>query len=168
MAYVAAAALGLAGGLVPFARPGLRNGWQYEPVIGSVWLALSLSLATLAAGLRRPRPALSRLARRPGFVACLSAAVTLLVAVVSQAEGLIGALADGGWPVDRSRLFWSVGTNVNMNTRYAIAAAWAAQGLAGRWRPEPCWTDRLGLSLGGYWLAAPALIQCRRVLEALW
>ncbi len=40
---------------------------------------------------------------------------------------------------------------------FAVALAWAALGLAGRWRPERSWDDRLGRAVGLFWLASPAI-----------
>lgn len=166
MIFVAATAMGLAGGLAPHGRPGHRTGWQHDPVIGSVWLALALTMATLIARLRSPRPRWARLTRQPGFLASVAVAATLVVAVISLGEGLVGAIAEGVGDIDRAQLFWSLGTSLNFNARYAVVTAWSIQVISCRWRPAPCWLDRLGLAMGGYWVAAPSLIQITRVLNA--
>jgi hypothetical protein len=37
---------------------------------------------------------------------------------------------------------------------FAVAGAWLALALGGRWRPEPSWIDRLGRAVGWLWIAA--------------
>jgi hypothetical protein len=41
---------------------------------------------------------------------------------------------------------------------YGVAGAWLALALAGWWRPEPSWVDRLGRALGLGWLFANLII----------
>jgi hypothetical protein len=37
---------------------------------------------------------------------------------------------------------------------FVVAGAWIALALAGRWRPERSWIDRLGRAIGVFWIAA--------------
>lgn len=164
MTFVAATAVGLAGGLVPFSGPRLPTGWHYEPVVGSVWLAASLTSATLAARLKRPRPRWRSITREPGFVASVAVISTAVLSAFGLAEGLFASVLERGMNVPAERLFWNVGSSLTFNARYAVAASWTVQAISGRWRPARSWVDRLGLALGGYWLAAPTLKQMTRLL----
>ena len=40
----------------------------------------------------------------------------------------------------------------------AVAGAWLALALSGRWRPEPDWLDRAGRVLGLLWIVSPLLL----------
>jgi hypothetical protein len=37
-----------------------------------------------------------------------------------------------------------------------VIGAWAVLALCGRWKPEPCWLDRLGRMLGASWIGFAA------------
>jgi hypothetical protein len=126
------------------------------------------SIALFGLRLRRPRPALRRLVREPGFVA--TGAVTLVVAVrlagflvlIARTFGrtTLGALYDV-WamsffrgPIDVATLYNSVYfASSAIGTSMAVAAAWLLLAVSGRWRSEPGWLDRLGRILGTFWIA---------------
>jgi hypothetical protein len=39
----------------------------------------------------------------------------------------------------------------------AVAAAWTVQAISGRWRRKPSWVDRMGRTLGWFWIATVPL-----------
>jgi hypothetical protein len=126
------------------------------------------SIALFGLRLRRPRPALRRLVREPGFVA--AGAVTLVVAVrlagflvlIARTFGrtTLGALYDV-WAMSFFRGPIGVATLYNsayfassaIGTSMAVAAVWLLLAASGRWRSEPGWLDGLGRVLGTFWIA---------------
>lgn len=157
MILVAATAAGLA-----FVRATIddRDPLMLGPWAAVVWLseslrfALACTLPVLAAWtlalplvrLRRPRPGLHRVARQPGFVACLAASMALLVCGLSIPPMLWGG----------SRLMMSQLSLVSYTPEagFAVAGAWLALALGSHWRPEPSWIDRLGRGVGWLWISA--------------
>jgi hypothetical protein len=124
----------------------------YELVEGPTkCVASALMLALIPIRLARPRPPWRRLARQPGFVACWAIAAVLALGLV---EGLFRVAFQGGfkqwggvWPF---HALWELG--VVFRGPFAVAAAWLALALAGRWSPEASWIDRLGRALGLAWV----------------
>jgi hypothetical protein len=125
----------------------------------SVPVLLTTTLAILAIRLRRPRPALLRLGREPGFVACVVAVPAILLCVVSaiplvwargasfaQGFSLLDYTPEGG---------------------FAVTGAWLALAVGRRWRPQPHWVDRLGRLVGIGWIGANGLHWLGLVLMAL-
>jgi hypothetical protein len=109
---------------------------------------LAWTLATVALSLRRPRPPLRRLARRPGILACVMASAVFL---------LTGAVVFAiiAWTVPiltRHHVYvmWSIHGTVQGGL--AVACCWATMLLSRVWWPEPTWLDRLGRLLGACWL----------------
>lgn len=113
-------------------------------------MAFVWSLAALALSLRSPRPRLTRLMRQPGFVASCSVAVVglLLVLPVLVADAALD-FASPLTPWGHVTFDWETANAAGL----AVAAGWVVSWLAGRWRPEPSWTDRMGRALGVYWVA---------------
>ena len=112
------------------------------------------SLACLMLGLRQPRAAFRSVLGQPGMVACLATAVILGLRSFSIFFSFV------------FRYFYD--TNLNLSQIIdvmdeppqvpseigcAIVAAWVVQRASGHWRPEACWTDRLGRALGFLWIA---------------
>jgi hypothetical protein len=136
------------------------------------------TMALVAIRMRRPRPPLRRLLRAPGAVACTvaSAAIVLIViwAVSATAAGRAimfsqavrrlpnnGGRGSGGTldPFE-GRLFVVYGDQVG----FAVAGAWLSLMLAGRWRPERTWLDRLGRAVGWSWLGLAVVLWARSLL----
>lgn len=110
--------------------------------IGTSPLAAFWSLALVAMRLRQPRPSWRRLRVRPGLVAGVAAAI----------GSVFGALIVLPYYFhNQPRGEWALLACYPMG--YAVAGAWAALILAGRWRPTPDWFDRIGRALGVYWIA---------------
>jgi hypothetical protein len=117
--------------------------------------AVVWTMAVLLLALRRPRPPLRRMVNEPGFAACLTASVIVLIGVpigvASESLVYVGA----GHPV--AEIDWAA---VNLYTlgnlpsmiSIAIAAAWIVQCVCGRWRSRSTWIDRLGRATGCFWI----------------
>lgn len=156
MILIAATAAGLA--FVRFTLPdtwrqfGARRGppsrwsWLVKATgfgaIGTSPLVACWSLALSALRLRRPRPPWRRLRGRPGFVAGVAAGIGSAFGGAIFVPYYLNHQPGGEWALLAS---YPMG--------YAIAGAWAALALTGRWRPTPDWFDRLGRALGVYWIA---------------
>jgi hypothetical protein len=183
MTLVAATAVGLSLARA-YSLESLSNnleGYPFVPkVLLSIWAAIIAvlpvpamwSIALFGLGLRRPRPALRRLVRQPGFVA--TGAVTLVAAVrltgfltlIARTPGIrfytLGLSFFDAFSVRvsypgptraatlyNSAYFASSAFGVSM----AVSAAWLLLVASGRWRAEPVWIDRLGRALGIFWIA---------------
>jgi hypothetical protein len=113
------------------------------------YIALSM-VSLLAMRLRRPRPNLRSLSRQPGAVACAAAAaamaaggviVLMLMLCLDERNSIVDhPEAQHPWQIVQSRI------------AVAVPAAWFILAWSGRWRSEPSWIDRLGRTLGAYWI----------------
>jgi hypothetical protein len=134
------------------------------------------TIALLAMRLRTPRPGILKLARQPGAVACMVAAVMLLVIVcwgagttvaarvITVSEHVIPRRSDHFdhtrvmvTQIFRGLLLTIYGDRIG----FAVAGAWLSLWLAGRWRAEPTWIDRLGRAAGWLWLVLALAIWLR-------
>lgn len=127
-------------------------------------LAVSATLDVLALRLRKPRPGRRRLARQPGFAACLATALAGLVGaaftLARMLVELLGVTANNGgvkpastsWddPFDWLDLFAHSAMPLG---GFGVVVAWAGLALAGIGRPEPGWVDRMGRLVGLAWIA---------------
>jgi hypothetical protein len=122
------------------------------------------TIATLVLRMRNPRPSFRRIAREPGSAACTVALAAFVV--IACWVGLITAM---GRSVEFSEHLTKAGVHTYGSAAlyplsgrilvaygdriaFAIAGAWLAVCLSGRWRPEPTWLDRLGRTMGWLWL----------------
>jgi hypothetical protein len=131
-------------------------------------LLVLATLALVALRLRRPRPALKKLARQPGILACGVASLFLCcVSAATLLASLIGGLIGG--PAALALSFVSV-FNLLAETLVewcylggvAVFVAWIVLGVVQGWRAEPNWFDRCGRILGWGWvLLTPAVIAMR-------
>jgi hypothetical protein len=97
----------------------------------------------------QPRPCIRRVARRPGFMACLGATLAILVG------GILNIQTMGGTPAPGYRLLQYTEAALlphGSEPGLAIAACWLMLALMGRWRLVRNWIDRSGMALGVYWL----------------
>jgi hypothetical protein len=159
---------------VPFGewRPDAYDSIKY---LVSLFLphAVAMTAALLAIRMRRPRPALRRLARQPGVVACeVALVVVLVVACWAACAMAAGRVIDfwlfierppgsnrtgrgfGVWGVFTGRLLTGYGDRMG----FGVAGAWLSLLLFGRWRPERTWIDRLCRAMGWLWLSVTLMI----------
>ena len=112
----------------------------------SPWLA-SWTLACLAIRLRAPRPRFRRLMRQPGTVACVAATFAMATAAALCAA----VLATVGVP-PLEDFYHKILPYLCDSAAIAVVGAWSVANLAGRWKPEPGWIDRMGRVIGVLWI----------------
>jgi hypothetical protein len=140
-------------------------GWaiyQGYGLLGEVLLPFccSWTLALLALRLRGPRPRLRRLARQPGAMACYSAAVGLIPALIGVLGWVLiwGPRSGAGFDSQVwERLLEPAFLVVPPLAGSAVLGSWATLLLGGRWRAERSWIDRAGRCLGVYWIGVITL-----------
>jgi hypothetical protein len=181
MALIAVAAIGLGWlrsvglawvGSRPALAPGVP-GLALRLVDATLPFLASGSLALLVLSLRRPRPPLWRLARRPGWLAC---AVASAVVPGATAGALVSALpvvltrGPAAAGLTSSRFFdplFDLLTDWGYLIGLAVAVAWVVLGYLGKWRSEPGWDDRLGRALGWGWVLLAPLATALRFKSLL-
>jgi hypothetical protein len=155
MIVVAAAAIGLVLVRQPFPISGR------SPMSALAWSGLVLatdflapvSFAFLAIRLRPPRPTFRRLARQPGFAACLVVAAASVV--VAGLFGIDQILAKGG-PHLNSESWCSLEVH---SAALAVLGSWITLATAGRWRRLATGgVERLGRLVGWTWLSLLAIL----------
>ncbi|WP_165070834.1 hypothetical protein [Paludisphaera rhizosphaerae] len=122
----------------------------------------------LAMQFRRPRPALRRLTRRPGFAACLAG--TSLVVLGAIAVGLLALVRQSrqgmpvrvGRPVPTPDPNWWVSVVLYFGgfVGPAIIATWLLLAVTGRRRPSSDWVDLLGRAIGTAWIVLFVIHAC--------
>ena len=130
--------------------------WLYGP--GSCFVVPWMA-ALIVIRLRRPRPRLIRF--QPGFVACVAVMVTLVpglawFATICQRPGFQGPQG--------FEQAWAISTHW---TSTAVIGAWLGLYLAGKWRPEPSWIDRMGRALGLYWIILNFVFMGYQAVQAI-
>jgi hypothetical protein len=114
------------------------------------------TLSCLILRLRQPRPALRLLTREPGMVACIAAVIVMAIRMINLGS-LISVLAIDGVNsvpgLSALDLFPDDFINIPSEIGCAVTAAWIIQAISGRWRCEPNWIDRVGRSIGAFWIA---------------
>jgi len=149
---------------------GLRASTQIQWFVLRFTPALSIgTLATLALRLRRPRPSLNELARRPGTVATV-AVVFALAAVSIQWPKYLGQLGTlGGF---RVRNWWGwrmfVWYSLPRPAGFAVALSWSMLRLSGQREADSGWHDRLGRLLGVCWAGMAVASVMVTWVYALW
>ena len=116
----------------------------------------SLTVASTALALRRPkpRPRLSRLARRPGLAVGLALILALAVKIMHCAQYAVAYKPWLSTHPDRWQTFAAFGgISVPPLVGYTVAALWLAQVLTGRWSSELNPGGRLCQLLGWCWIA---------------
>jgi hypothetical protein len=112
------------------------------------------TLAFVLIRLLTPRPRIDRLMCQPGMAACCAASVAITVALFSD---LLGATSyQLSHPEHGRGITWFLhdfGYIYNIPVGPAVIAIWLALWISRRWRPERGWIDRLGRSIGVFWVA---------------
>lgn len=155
--FVAAMALGFAAirDVLPGAlhilptSPSVRSSIPHPMLEGSILILASWPLPAMATvalllliRLRAPRPTLRRLARQPGDVACLAAAVV----------GLSHALI-------HLAFFLKIGDSTDLRSTtvipigVAVSSTWSTFLAGGRWKTQHDLSDRPGRVFGCHWIA---------------
>jgi hypothetical protein len=101
-----------------------------------LYILFFLLLAFVIVRLRQPRPAFASLDCQPGFVACGTPIVIILVIIpllLLPLSGLAEQVTEAGAEI---LLGW------------AVPLEWIILWATHRWKPEPSWIDRLGRILG--------------------
>lgn len=152
MLFVATTALGLLGVRNCLAEMRLRhiylnNVFNWLVLVSP--LILSYSVAITVAGLLPPRPRLSALFRRPGFVVGW---IAMLALVASMAHRLLMNPSMLG-PRNLHKLFdywvfWPAASDCGGG----VLVAWMTLAAAGCWAAERSRIDRLGRALGAFWI----------------
>jgi hypothetical protein len=117
-------------------------------------LLISVSVAIVLAELLPPRPRLSEVFRRPGFVANWVTSVVAAINALRMCTMNYRRLAslDSLLGLFDYTYFWPAIAECGAG----VMVAWMTLALAGCWGPEPTGTDRLGRALGGVSIAAYA------------
>ncbi len=135
-------------------------------LVSATAVAVPTTLAVLAMRLRKPRPRWRKLIRQPGLVACLmllpswAAALAFTVINVLSIDQTMPEFKNGTTYAQQGGVWvqgfaeWS-----SLLGGFAVLIAWGTLALAGRWRAEPTWLDRLGRLVGLAWIAM-ALAAC--------
>ncbi len=119
-----------------------------------VFVALSVTLILIPLRLRQPRP--RRPLRYPGTVACCAVALTLAFILAEQASTLFKPVPNAARFGPNYQAIDLVFNVIRLDLySLAVAGAWLALGLSGRWRPARDWLDRAGRVLGICWIVAP-------------
>jgi hypothetical protein len=126
-------------------------------VRGAQPVAAAWTLGVLALSLSR-RPSARRLARRPGAMACVAAVLAMIIAGPANLAAWHPNLTPAALFTARLPVYlWFALRFERGECGLAVAAAWTAMVLAGRWSPQPEAIDRLGRAMGFFWIAMIAV-----------
>ena len=156
MILVAASAIGIALIRVSQASgPIFDSNAAIEYLYASAWVPCLWTASMVLVGVRGPCPGRRRLARSPGWMACLGASFgAMTLAVENGAFYGLSRIAWGPsmWSSDLGHWAWLTTRALWAGPGLMVAATWMTLAVGGRWRPERIWTERVGLALGTYWL----------------
>jgi hypothetical protein len=137
------------------AMPGLDPAFAVR--VSAVFVALALTIALIPLRLRRPRP--RRPARQPGMIACCAVSLALAFILAEQANHW---LKPEPGPASSEPYYRTINLVFNLLRldlySPAVAGAWLALALSGRWRPARDWLDWAGLALGVCWIVSPFIL----------
>jgi hypothetical protein len=156
MILVAASAIGIALIRVSQASvPIFDSNPAIEYLYASAWVPCLWTASMVLVGVRGPCPGRRRLARSPGWMACLGASFgAMTLAVVNWAFYGLSRIAGGPsmWFLDLGNWVWLTTRALWAGPGLMVAATWMTLAVGGRWRPERVWTERVGIALGAYWI----------------
>jgi hypothetical protein len=152
---VTGAALGIARGCLLYIM--LKPLPSYAARLTVVFVALALTISLIPLRFRQPRP--RRPGRHPGTVACCAVAMALMFILVREAISWLHPVPSTyGLPPHYRAVNFIFNLDRLDLYSLAVAGAWLALALSGRWRPEPDWLDRAGRVLGLLWIVSPLLL----------
>ena len=128
--------------------------------IGLTWVILVTMLALVPLRLRHPRPAVARLWRQPGWLACNAVALTFAITLFWSIPSLIVIVR---YPSDPRQAQMINSLLVQMTPQLghgaviAVATAWVTLTLVVGWESEKSWIDRAGRLCGICLLVPPTL-----------
>jgi hypothetical protein len=171
MIFIAAIAIGIAGGRARVAQQRLPTGWWGGDALnGAIWVALAWAVAIILIRLRPPLPRRRLLASQPGFMACIAMALTLAVIVIQAIlTDIIHLIFQGRSTTlftTSAGFFQYLGDRLSSTAVFSIAATWATLAVGRRWRPERSWIEWLGLLLGLYLISYAPLATLMAVIGA--
>jgi hypothetical protein len=157
MVLVAATAAGLAAGRDASVR--WADGNRERVMLYALAMAVMWTFAIFLLGLTRHRTELRGMACRPGF----SAVVAVMVErVINSLESIAqevtqnpifrvapDSLTEWSWFLFHET-FWH-GT-IDFGPAGAVSASWLVMAMAGCWHAEKSWIDRIGRTLGCFWI----------------
>jgi hypothetical protein len=156
MILVAATAAGLATARACLVHVMPRSSPSFAVRMTAVFVALAVTITLIPLRLRRPRP--RRPGRHPGMVASCAVALALAFILAEQASSWLEPVPAPARAEPHYRAINLVFNLLRLDLYSpAVAGAWLALALSGRWRPERDWVDRAGLALGVCWILSPFL-----------
>lgn len=121
------------------------------------------TLALLGLRLASPRPRFRRLARQPGFAACVAVMLAFFAKILELvgAQFVFGSLTvflDGRLLIN----YFRAGNGLTfphmcISILLAMVAVWGTLWATGGFRPEKSWIDRFGRVLGTLWIVLSLL-----------
>jgi len=125
--------------------------------VSAVFVALAMTIALIPLRLRRPRP--RRPGGGPGMVACCAVALAMAFILAEQANHWLKPAPGPSSAEPHYRTINLVFNLLRLDLYSpAVAGAWLALALTGRWRPECDWVDRAGRALGFCWIVSPFIV----------
>jgi hypothetical protein len=142
----------------PFQKRGIALAY-----IAASWLVFFTMLSLVPIRLIQPRPAIARLWRQPGWLACNINAFVVLYVIANHLPSLMTGLRSS-LPLQRGEIvsgcFLSLTTGIDSGAGMAIATGWATLALVGRWEPGEDWIDRAGTICGIWLIVCPVRSFC--------
>jgi hypothetical protein len=154
MTLVAVTAVGFAIARLCLLQIMPRSSPAFAVRLTAVFVALGLTITLVPLRLRRPRP--RRPGRLPGTLACCAVALALVFILAEQASAWFEPIPGPARFVPHYHAINLVFNLLRLDLYSpAVAGAWLALALSGRWRPERDWLDQAGRALGVCWIVAP-------------
>jgi hypothetical protein len=139
----------------------------------SLWACPCLATWTMAVAILAfvpPRPAVRKLVRRPGVMACIAFIAGFIALSIALPSSLIEP-APRFYPGRGTEIYWgdwwiAVCFALPRAAALAVAISWITLAQSGRCRRDGGWLDRLGTLLGACWIALGVIRIVSSGLEA--
>ncbi len=139
-----------------------RTTWAWA-VPNLTWIGMAITLALIAIRLRRPRPDRDLLWQQPGYVACISVAIALLISILQQVVSdftIFLKMPNISFRNEFGSIFEETLYRLPAQAILVVAASWAILVLGGHWKSEPGWIDRTGRAIGVFWIVINLVSWC--------